>query len=139
MTADEITPMWLAHHYPEDYDRCVVVGRRHVCRRCLALYPVALAVMVVSVAGLHWPSSWDAWLLVLLPIPAVIEFILEQVGTLTYSPKRLVLVTVPLAFALGQGFARYVESPGDRLFWGIVLGYGFLCGLSVLWRWTRRS
>ncbi len=132
-----ITPIWLAHHFPEAYDRCVLVGDRHVCRRCLALYPVAFTVLALAVGGLAWPGSWDVWILVVLPIPGVIEFVLEQLRVIRYSAVRTWVVTVPLALALGGGFVRYVDSPGDRLFWGVVLGYGFICGLSVLWRWTR--
>ena len=40
------TPMWLSHHWPSDYDRCAVVAGRHVCRRCLVLYPLALVAAV---------------------------------------------------------------------------------------------
>lgn len=138
-TGEAITPIWLSHHFPDDYDRCALVGQKHVCRRCLALYPVAFAIVVLAMAGLAWPDSWDTWILVLLPVPGVIEFVLEQIGMIRYSARRTILVTVPLAIALGGGFARYVESPGDALFWSIVLGYGFICGLSVLWRWTRPS
>ena len=44
--------MWLAHHWPAHYgERCVRVGRRHVCRRCAALYPVGLVVAILSAAG----------------------------------------------------------------------------------------
>lgn len=136
---ETITALWLAHHYPEDYDRCALVGSRHVCRRCLALYPLSFLVLAVAVLGLAWPQSWDPWVLVVLPIPAVIEFVLEQVGVLAYSAVRTWIVTVPLALALGGGFVRYVDSPGDRLFWGVVLGYGLVCGLAVIWRWTRPS
>ena len=42
------SPMWLAPHHPDQYDRCVTVGDRHVCRRCLVLYPVAaLSALVI--------------------------------------------------------------------------------------------
>ena len=41
---DAITPIWLSHHYPEQYDRCVLVGRKHICRRCMALYPLSFLV-----------------------------------------------------------------------------------------------
>lgn len=28
------TPLWLSHHWPGEYDRCAMVARRHICRRC---------------------------------------------------------------------------------------------------------
>ncbi len=136
---EAITPLWLSHHYPEQYDRCALVGAKHVCRRCLALYPLSFLVLAAAVAGLAWPEAWDGWILVVLPIPAVIEFVLEQLGLISYSAVRTWIVTVPLAVALGGGFVRYVDAPGDPLFWGVVLGYGVICGLSVLWRWTRTA
>ena len=137
--ADEtITPLWLSHHYPEAYDRCAVIGRRHVCRRCLVLYPVAFAVLALSRAGLHWPSGLDPWLLVLLPLPAVGEFVLEHAGVLSYRPARQVVVTVPLAFALGRGFALYLDRPTSPLFWAVVVAYSMVCLAAVLWAARRR-
>jgi hypothetical protein len=81
-----------------------------------------------------WPDAADTAALVLLPIPAVVEFCLEQLGRIGYRPWRQVATTVLLAVALGRGFARYLEDPGDLLFWGIVLVYGGLCLGTVLWR-----
>jgi len=127
-----LTPLWLSHHFPEHYDRCVVVGTRHLCRRCLALYPLAFAVMAYSLVG-PWPGGLDAWLLVLLPVPAVVEFVLEHLGVIRYQPVRQVLSTIPLAVALGRGFAIYVEDPTSRLFWGVVLVYGSVCVAASVW------
>jgi len=138
-TADEsISPLWLAHHYPDDYDRCVVIGRAHVCRRCLALYPVAFAVMALALAGVRWPRAIDPWLLIALPVPSVIEFVLEHLGVVGYQPRRQVLLTIPLAFALGVGFARYLHRPTDPLFWGVVVGYAGIC-LAATIVGARRS
>src|SRR3954447_13756943 len=97
---DRITPMWLAHHYPEDYDRCLRVGRRHVCRRCAVLYPIAF-VTLVATAGWHPPEGVDLVLVALLPLPALAEFVLEHVGVVHYAPARLVALTVPLGLGLG--------------------------------------
>lgn len=129
--------MWLAHHFPDQYDRCVLVGRRHVCRRCLVLYPLAFAVMFLSLGGLNWPGWLDGWLVGLLPAPAATELVAEQLGVLRYHPTRQVLVTIPLAVGLGRGFAIYVEDPTSRLFWGVVLGYGGVCFAAVVWRQWR--
>ncbi len=40
-----------------------------------------------------------------------------------YQPTRQVLLTVPLAVALGVGFGRYLRHPADPLFWGVVVVY----------------
>lgn len=132
MAAREVTPLWLSHHWPDDYDRCVLVAGRHVCRRCLVLYPVAFAVMALSLAGLRLPGPAEVVAMVLLPLPAVIEFCVEHVGRSHHSPRRLVAVTVPLGIALGLGFGRYLRSPGDPGFWAVVLGYGLAAGLAFL-------
>lgn len=134
---DSISPLWISHHYPDDYDRCAVVGRTHVCRRCLVLYPVAFAVMVLTLAGARWPSRLDAVLLVVLPLPSVAEFVLEHLGAIRYQSTRQAALTVPLAVALGVGFARYLRHPGDLLFWGVVVVYAGVC-LAALFVGARR-
>jgi hypothetical protein len=124
---ESVSPLWAAHHYPEDYDRCVLVGRTHVCRRCLVLYPLAFAVMALTLASVRWPLSLDPILLVLLPLPSVAEYVLEHLGVIRYQPARQALLTVPLAVALGVGFGRYLHHPADPLFWSIVVGFGGVC------------
>jgi hypothetical protein len=131
-----ITPMYLAHHWPEDYDRCVRIGRSHVCRRCLVLYPIAAVVMLATL-GWHPPTAVDVLLLVLAPLPAVVEVVLEQVGGLTYSPQRQVVVTIPLAVALGRGFAIYLDDQTSLLFWGVVVVDSAICFAAVVWRHRR--
>lgn len=122
--------MWLSHHDPGAYDRCVVVAGRPVCRRCLVLYPLSLAVLVVARA-LPWSGPTEAAALVVLPIPAVVEFVLEHRRVLRYSPARQVLVTIPLAVALGAGFNRYLDRHTDPLFWSTVVVYTAVCVWSA--------
>ena len=128
------TPLALSHHRPEQYERCVLVGGRHVCRRCLTLYPLAFMVTGLSLAGLIWPHRLDPVLLLALPLPAVIDWWLEHLGRIGYDPRRQVLVTIPAALALGQGLARYLDNPTDPLFWGMVLIYGGSCVAVAMWR-----
>ncbi len=128
------TPLVLSHHRPEEYERCVTFGRWHVCRRCLTLYPLALVVMALSLAGSLWPGSLDPILLAVLPLPAVIDWWAEHLGRIGYDPHRQILVTIPAAVALGQGFALYVDNPTDPLFWATVLVYGGSCLAVAMWR-----
>lgn len=127
-----LTPLWLSHHFPEHYDRCVLIAGRHLCRRCLVLYPLAFLVMGLGLAGVHWPTALDPIALWLLPLPAVVEFVLEHRGVLAYHPARQVLLTIPLALGLGRGFTLYLEDPTSRLFWAVVAVYGGLCLASAL-------
>jgi uncharacterized membrane protein len=132
------TPVWISHHWPEDYDRCVRMGRTHVCRRCLVLYPITLVVLVAALAGWWLPAGTDTWVLVLLPLPAVVDFVVEHLGLVDPSPPRLVAVTVPLGIGLGLGLAVYVEDPTSPRFWAVVVGYSVVCLLALLAGGRRR-
>jgi hypothetical protein len=130
--SDDSSPMWLSHHDAAAYDRCTLIGRHRVCRRCLVLYPIAFAALILAGAGFRWPSSLDGALLIVLPLPAVGEFVLEHLGSTRYHPVRQAVVTVPLAAALGVGFDRYLDRHADPLFWGMVVVYGGGCVAAVV-------
>ena len=56
--------MWRTHHWPEEYDRCITIAGRPVCRRCLTLYPAAIAVGIAFLLGWSlWPAAADPWLI----------------------------------------------------------------------------
>ena len=136
------TPMWLSHHWPEDYDRCVRLGHTHVCRRCLWFYPVCFGVMALSLAGFGWPVALDPWILWLTAIPVVDERWLVHLGRISYSPTRQVALSVLVAPAVGRGLARYLRHPGDRLWWSVVVTYAVVCAIpssSGAWRGRRSA
>ncbi|MFZ4519413.1 MAG: hypothetical protein ACOYOP_13555 [Microthrixaceae bacterium] len=126
------TALWLSHHWPEDYDRCARIGHTHVCRRCLWFWPTTFAVLLAALAGLRWPTALDPWLLVLLPVPVVVEWWAEHLGLARYSAPRQVVLSLLAAPAVGVGLARYLERPGDPLFWGVVAAYAVLCAVPVV-------
>ena len=132
------TPMWLSHHWPSDYDRCIVVQGRRVCRRCAVLYPVSLVAAIVLGVVASWPERLDPWFLWLLPLPAVVEFIAEQLGWVRHAPTRLVVLTVPLAIACGRLYVRYLDDQTDGLVLAVGATYAGLCLLSVVARSLRR-
>lgn len=133
----DLRSMVWSHHWPGQLDRCAWIGGRHVCRRCLVLYPVTLAVLAVSLVGGHWPTRFDAVVLFVLPLPVVVDFVGEQVGLLRYSARRQVATTVLAAVALGRAFDRYLRHQGDGTFWPMVLVYGGLCAFTVVCRHFR--
>lgn len=104
------SPMWLAHHHPDQYERCVTIGRLHVCRRCLVLYPLAVLCAVLVLLTDPPPTSLIAgmWL---LPAPVMVEWVGEHLGRLTYSPRRQAVVTALAAPALGAALAWHAASP----------------------------
>jgi len=117
------TPLWISHHVPEQYDRCIVVRGRHICHRCLVIWPLAYFVMFAALAGVRWPRFLDWPLLILLPVPATIEFVLEHFHQIPYSRTLQAQVTIPMAIGLGVGFERYLRHQNDGLFWGVTLVY----------------
>jgi hypothetical protein len=136
---ERVSPLWLSHHYPADYGRCVLVGTTRVCRRCLVLYPIVFVVLGLALAGVRWPRSLDPVLLVLLPLPAVADFLAEHLGTAGYRPQRQLAGTVPLGIALGVAFDRYLDRQTDPLFWGIVVLYGGVCLVALVVGMRRRQ
>ena len=132
--------MWHAHHWPEDYDRCVMVAGRPLCRRCSTLYPTALGVAFAALAGaVLWPAHLDLWFIWLLSIPATVEFALEQLGVLRYSARRQVAVTLMLAPALGSGFAHELADSWSWEFWGPVIVFSTLWFFAALEGRRRRN
>lgn len=125
--------LWLAHNWPDDYERCAVVGKRHVCRRCLTLYSISIAVMVLALAGVTlWPSNWDTVVIWALCIPATAEFLAEKLLGVVYSARRQVLVTAMVAPALGRGFYYVLQDRSSWHFWGPVLVFGFVWGAAAV-------
>lgn len=137
-SVDVGTMVW-SHHWPDQHDRCVHVGDRWVCRRCLVLYPVALAVLLLSLLGASWPVRFDTIALFTLPFPMVLDFVGEQLGLVRYSPRRQMIVTALSAPALGRSLGRYLDHQGDRRFWSMTLFYGGICGFVLLCRHIRDS
>ncbi len=132
--------MWHAHHWAEDYDRCLIVGGHPLCRRCFTLYPIALAVAIAGLAGaVLWPAHLDLWFIWLLSVPATVEFMLEQLGVVRYSARRQVAVTTLLAPALGSGFAHELDNSWAWEFWGPVLVFSTLWFLAALGGRRRRN
>lgn len=126
------TSMFISHHWPSHYDRCAVIRGRHVCRRCLVLYPVAIAVALLAGVGVTWPAAWDPWVFWLLPIPGVAEFVLDAMGAVRHHPVRQVIVSALLAVAYGKILWRYSHEPGDALVWTVVGVNTGICALAVL-------
>lgn len=126
------TPLWLSHHWPSGYDRCAVVAGRHVCRRCLWMYPTALVAGVLAGIGVTWPGGLDPWLIWLLPLPAVIDFVADNLALARYSAQRQAWLSALGAVAAGKGYIRYLDDQTDPLVIGVVLTYGAVCLVSVI-------
>lgn len=125
--------MWLAHHWPDEYRRCVVIGGQHVCRRCLVLYPLTFAVAIAAVSGaLLWPRSFDPALIWLLSIPGTIEYVAEQLGFITYNARRQAVATALVAIPLGRGLSYELDDRWHWYFWGPLLVFGTIWFVSTI-------
>jgi hypothetical protein len=131
------TEMLWTHHWADQHDRCAHVAGRLICRRCLVLYPTTIAVLVLARLGFRWPESLDTLLLFALPLPLVLDFVLEHMGFTRYSPRRQVATTLLGSIALGHGFDRYLEHRNDPRFWTMVASYAGLCGGSLVVHYLR--
>jgi hypothetical protein len=117
--------MWLAHHWPDHYERCAVVAGRRVCRRCLFLYPLTIAVALAALGDvLLWPRRFDPALIWLLSLPGTLEYAAEQLGVLRYRARRQVVATAITAVALGRGMSYEFEHRWSWYFWGPLLVFG---------------
>ena len=103
------SPIWLSHHWPDHYDRCVRMGRLHVCRRCLVLYPAIVVSAVLAVVFDVGDAAW--WAPWLLPLPLAIDWTGEHLGRLRYSPWRQVVCTLLAAPGFGVALAVHIETP----------------------------
>ena len=133
------TPMWLSHHWPGQYDRCAVVAGRHVCRRCLVLYPLALVTAIAVSNGSWWPHTLDPWIMWLGPLPGVIEFVLDNIGVIGHVPSRQMVLSAGGAVAAGLGYVRYLHHGTDPLVWSVVAVYTAVCVAGVVVGVMRRA
>jgi hypothetical protein len=85
-----LRPVWLSHHSAHDADRCVLVGRTHVCRRCLAMFAGFVPAVILLVSP--WRDdlqAGDLGLVLALTITAGLEFAQVAAGRMEYSARRV--------------------------------------------------
>jgi hypothetical protein len=133
------TPMWLSHHWPDGYDRCAVIAGRHVCRRCLVLYPVALVTGIATSIGGWWPHGLDPWVLWLGPLAGTVEFVLDNLRAISYVALRQMVLSTGGAVAAGIGYVRYLDHHLDPLVWSVVAVYTTVCVAGVVVGARRRG
>lgn len=132
--------LWLAHHPPGEYERCIVIGGRQVCRRCVTLYSTSLVVAGILLAGVElWPAHLDTWVIWGLCLPATVDFVGDQLGWFRFSARRQVIVTLLLGPGLGAGFAHEIDDRWSWQFWGPVLMFCTLWFVAALAGRRRRE
>lgn len=133
------TPIWLSHH-ATSHERCVVVGRSHVCRRCLVLYPLAaLSAALVAIAGVAGGSTWATAAMWVLPVPMVAEWVAEHARWITYSPRRQTASTALAAAGAGVALAIHLSDPFTLAAVAPMAVHASACGISALLATVTRS
>ena len=132
------SPMWLTHHYPEHYERCVAVGSAHLCRRCVVLYPAMLAVAVAPVSG--WiPSGVGRAIMWLAPLGVVAEWFAEHLFSVAYSARRQVATTAVASLAFGVALGRHLVHPFELAATLPAVAFTMLCLAAWFIGVRRRS
>ncbi len=118
--------LWLSHHWPQDYaEKCVKIGRRQICRRCAALYPLGFLTALLSVIGLPlWPATLDPMMIWILCIPATIAFVGEAIGLFKYSRRWQVATMLIAALAFGKALGYELENRWSPEFWWPIAIFG---------------
>lgn len=107
------TPLWLSHHHREQRDRCIRVGRLHVCRRCLIVYPIVVATAAIcAVIGVAGSVAATVVVAVSL-VPFIVDWCADHLGMASYSARRSALVSAVGAVGLGLALGIHARSPLD--------------------------
>lgn len=106
--------MLLSHHPPCQYDRTIKILNFRICSRCTGLL---LGIAVSITIGLSYKildTSFNTnqliLILVLFPIPAVINFTLHQIGFSKNRNIYRIITGVPLGIPLGISFVHLLKG-----------------------------
>jgi uncharacterized membrane protein len=129
----------LAHHRPEEYDRCYAVGGVHLCARCAGLYPALLVMLALQLGG-HLPAVRAEWaILFLLPLPAVGSWARRRLTGAAGSNPVATVTGVLLGIALGRGLYHYLLDHASWRFWAQAGGLAVaVLTVEILARWQKR-
>lgn len=72
--------MLVSHHPPCDYDRTLRVGGLRICTRCFGVLLGAVAGLALRVGHCPIAATIRAPVAILLPVPAVLDFIAHEFG-----------------------------------------------------------
>jgi hypothetical protein len=112
----------LAHHRPDEYDRCYAVGAVHLCARCAGLYPALLLLLALQLTGLVGSLRAEWAVLFLLPVPAVFSWARHRLTGAAGSNPIATVTGALLGVALGRGIFLYLHDHGSVAFWAQASG-----------------
>ena len=112
----------LAHHRPEEYDRCYELGGQHFCARCAGLYPALLLVLGLQLGGVVGAVRAEWAVLFLLPVPAIFSWARRRLTGAAGSNPFATVTGALLGVALGRGLFLYLHDHGSVAFWAQAAG-----------------
>jgi hypothetical protein len=112
----------LAHHRPEEYDRCYALGGVHLCARCAGLYPALALLLALQLTGIVGPIRAEWAVLYLLPVPAIFSWARRRLTGAAGSNPVATVTGVLLGVALGRGIFLYLHDHGSVAFWAQAAG-----------------
>jgi hypothetical protein len=129
----------LAHHRPEEHDRCYAVGGLHLCARCAGLYPALALVLALQLTGVVGTIRAQWAVLYLLPMPAIFSWARRRLtGSAGSNPVSTVTGAL-LGVALGRGIFVYLHDHGSVAFWAQAAGLVVVVlTVEILGRWKNR-
>lgn len=113
---------FLAHHHPDEYDRCYRLGPLRLCARCTGLYPAMIVMLVLQARGVIAAPRAEWVLLYALPLPAVVSWTRRRLLGVTGSNPVTTLSGALLGVALGRGLFVYFADPRAPVFWAQIAG-----------------
>jgi hypothetical protein len=133
-----LSKLLLAHHGPEEYDRCYLVGRVHLCARCAGLYPALALMLALEISGVVRDVRVEWALLYVLPLPAVVSWARRRLAGASGSNPLATVTGALLGIALGRGIFLYLENRASPCFWSQAAGLALAVVLVETVRWLRR-
>lgn len=105
----------LSHHFPEESFKCYHLNLRGaqiaICARCVGLYPMLMLIFAAQFSFLPFPPAADWPLLLLLPLPALIDWSSTRLTSRRGHNWLRTITGALLGIALGRAFAIYVQNP----------------------------
>ncbi|MBI5482596.1 MAG: DUF2085 domain-containing protein [Deltaproteobacteria bacterium] len=107
----------LAHHRPDEYDRCYSLGGVHLCARCAGLYPALALLLALQLQGVVGAIRAEWAVLYLLPMPAIFSWARRRLTGAAGSNPVSTVTGALLGVALGRGIFLYLRDHGSVAFW----------------------
>lgn len=122
----------LAHHGPDEYDRChaLPVGGRtlRLCARCSGVYPgiaAGLALVATGTAPVLWP-----WLVAVGPAPALLDWAVTTLGSRRGHNAVRTATGALLGVGYGVAVASFLTDPRPWLV-AVAAVYGGLAAAGL--------